>query len=259
MNRKMITKMSNFVLGNGFYIALALCVALICFSGYYLLQTVSTTTNTMTPVTGTVDLEIPEVQIPVLVPEVSKPVETPEPEAPAEQLVEEIVAEEDLEELVEEETIAPVQELRFVWPSEGELTQTHSLDVLVFNPTMGDWRTHSGIDVSAAEGTAVMSVADGEVTAVFTDDMTGTTLVISHEGGLESSYCNLGEFPSVEVGDWVKCGDIIAVIGRNALVASSTESHLQFTMTQDGELVDPLHFLPEQNEESQPEISQSAE
>ncbi len=247
MNRKLITKCSNFLLGNGFYIALTLCISLIVLSGYYLLDSVSTTTTPIAPVTGNVELVVPD-ELPVALPETTKPLESPTPELPeeipVEPILEEILPEvpeivEDLEETFQEEPV------RFTWPTDGEVTQTHSLDVLVFNSTMGDWRVHAGIDITTTEGTAVMAVADGEVTAVYHDDLLGTTVVIAHSDGLESSYSNLGEFPTVDVGHFVKSGQIIAVVGRSSLAESGSAPHLQLTMTKDGELVDPLDYLLE--------------
>ncbi len=250
MNRKFITKFSNFVLGNGFYIALSLCVALIVLSGYYLMSTMTATTPTA-PVSGTVEMVIPEqVEAPELV---LKPVELPEPEiilpvfTPEEDssLEEELLPElgEELLPKLEEEAMEPVV-IPYVMPCFGEITQNHSLDVLVFHPTMGDWRTHNGIDITAEAGTAVMAVADGEVTAVFTDDMMGTTVVIAHGEEVESTYANLGEFPTVSLGDWVTAGKIIAVVGNSALAESGNEPHLQFSMTKAGEQVDPMAYLP---------------
>lgn len=256
MNRKFMTKCSNFILGNGFYIALTLCISLIVLSGYYLLNSVSTTTNLVAPVTGNVDLVVPDLsELPVALPEMSKPLETPTPELPAEvpveQIMEEILPEnlEEDEKNLEEETFLP-EPISFTWPVDGEVTQSHSLDVLVFNSTMGDWRVHAGIDITATEGTAVMAVADGEVMAVYHDDMLGTTVVIAHQDGLETSYSNLGEFPTVDVGNYVKSGQIIAVVGQSSLAESGSAPHLQLTMTQDGELVDPLDYLLEDDSES---------
>lgn len=245
MNRKMMTKVSNFLLGNGFYIAMGLCITLIVLSGYYLLNSVSTTTNTVAPVTGNVDLIIPDLEkIPVSLPELEEEIEETE-EIPEEiPEVEEEVIEEIIPEVVEVEEILIPKEVIFSWPTLGTLSQTHSLEALVFNPIMGDWRTHTGIDISTAEGTAVMSVAEGYVVAVFADHMHGTTVVVSHENGMESTYSNLGEFPSVEVGNWVEGGEIIAVVGKPGLSDSGREPHLQFSMTEDGEFIDPLDVLP---------------
>ncbi|MFI3253867.1 MAG: M23 family metallopeptidase [Eubacteriales bacterium] len=255
MNRKIVSKFSNFVLGNGFYIALTLCVALIVLSGYYLMESLSPTTTVVTPVSGVPEIIIPEEE-PVVsttpeLPEIVTPVITPEPvvpvvqaeeeeELPEEEQPEEELPEEELPELLEEEVV-----LSYCMPTVGEVTQIHSMDVLIYHAVMGDWRTHEGIDIAANIGTEVMSVADGVVSAVYEDDMMGTTLVISHGDEIQSVYANLGEFPSVAVDDWVLGGQIIAVVGDSALAESGSEPHLQFSMRKNGESVDPMDYLPE--------------
>ena len=58
----------------------------------------------------------------------------------------------------------------YVWPVDGEVTQGFSGDELVYNETMGDWRTHNGIDVVSKFGGAVFSPGAGEVKLAQTDD-----------------------------------------------------------------------------------------
>ena len=53
---------------------------------------------------------------------------------------------------------APAQETAvYVWPVEGAVDRPFSLEVFAYDPTMGDWRTHDGLDI-AADGTYSMSV-----------------------------------------------------------------------------------------------------
>lgn len=261
MNRKLVSKLSNFLLGNGFYIALTLCLALIAFSGYYLMD--SMTPTVVAPASGVPEIVLPEtevstapevkVELPVLVqpdpydlevfsiPEdsaIEEPEESPEqlPETPIEEdapLVEDSIQEE-----------IPL-EVSYCFPAEGEITQYHSMEVLSYHEVMGDWRTHSGIDITCPEGSAVFAMADGEVTGVFEDVLYGTTVTIAHEDNLESTYANLGEFPSVSVGDWVLGGQTIAVVGNSALSEQGTEAHLQFSLSKDGVPQDPIDFFPE--------------
>ncbi len=266
MNRKLVSKLSNFLLGNGFYIALTLCLALIAFSGYYLMD--SMTPTVVAPVSGVPEIVLPEeevsshaeveVELPVVQPYVQPEQELPVFSSPQDSTIEET---EEIPELLEEVQEALEEELPLVedsiqeeiplaisyfFPAEGEITQYHSLEVLSYNAVMGDWRTHSGIDISCPEGSAVFAMADGEVTAVFQDNLMGTTVVIAHGENLESTYANLGEFPSVSVGDWVLGGQIIAVVGNSALAEKGSEPHLQFSVSQDGVPQDPIDFIPQQ-------------
>lgn len=133
---------------------------------------------------------------------------------------------------------------RFVWPLSGTIEVAYSMDDLVYDKTMADWRTHNGIDIEAQIGTKVMAVLDGTVKSVYTDDMYGTTVVISHGGGLESVYSNLAGMPTVKEGDTVTSGMVIGSVGNTAAAETNEVSHLHFAMMLDGVSVDPTDYLP---------------
>lgn len=58
----------------------------------------------------------------------------------------------------------------FTWPLKGELLGEFSLEVLAYDPTMGDWRVHSGIDIAASAGAEVNAIAEGTVSQIYQDD-----------------------------------------------------------------------------------------
>lgn len=121
----------------------------------------------------------------------------------------------------------------------------YSLEVLAYDETMGDWRTHSGIDIAATLGTQVMAVSDGTVTQVYFDPLMGETVAIQHEGDIVSTYANLGSVPTVEVGDPVTTGMVIGAVGDTAIAEGAKTTHLHFEMTEAGAPVDPVNYLPE--------------
>ncbi len=49
----------------------------------------------------------------------------------------------------------------FTWPVQGDILTDYSLEVLSYNPTMDDWRTHDGLDIASAAGTEVKAAAAG--------------------------------------------------------------------------------------------------
>ena len=110
---------------------------------------------------------------------------------------------------------------------------------------MGDWRTHSALDIAAEPDTRVMATAAGTVSAVYDDPLMGTTVVIEHGNGLTSLYASLAENPTVQVGDEVYTGTIIGSAGNTAVAESGRASHIHFAMYQDGQAVDPEDYLPE--------------
>ena len=79
-----------------------------------------------------------------------------------------------------------------VSPLEGEVLTAFSMDELVYNPTLEDWRTHNGIDISAALGDTVLSASSGTVLSV-EDDALIATLMADDHGGAHQSVVLHGE------------------------------------------------------------------
>ncbi|MBO4330965.1 MAG: M23 family metallopeptidase, partial [Oscillospiraceae bacterium] len=134
--------------------------------------------------------------------------------------------------------------LHFQWPLSGTVETQHSTDELIYDRTMADWRTHSGMDISAPIGTLVMASSDGVVADVYDDGMYGSTVILRHSGGMTSIYSNLAATPAVSAGDTVKIGEVIGAVGDTALAEAGTVTHLHFGMTLNGEAVDPALYLP---------------
>ncbi len=235
----MTDRVSDFMAGKGFYIVLLLCVAALGVSGYYLFsgmndpgQTVSGPAQVVVsavPTQAPPPVPSPAATVPTAppVPQVSVPPETAQTRAPV--------------------ATAPVTATAsvFTWPVKGEVLRSHSVETQTYDQTMGDWRTHDGVDIASAEGTQVMAPAGGTVSDVFTDDLMGTTVVILHADGVMSACANLSGATSVEIGDTVRTGDVIGSVGRSAIAESAELSHLHLSMTKDGVSVDPLSYLPE--------------
>ena len=131
----------------------------------------------------------------------------------------------------------------YVWPVEGEVTQSFTGDELVYNETMGDWRTHEGIDINAQLGAPVSACAKGTVTDVTTDDMMGVTVTVDHGSGMESIYSNLTESVNVQVGSAVEAGTVLGTVGTSAISESASPSHLHFALREYGVMIDPLNYL----------------
>ena len=115
---------------------------------------------------------------------------------------------------------------------------------LVFNPTQGHWATHQGVDLIAEAGTAVKCSFDGTVKTVTDDSFHGTTVVISHDGGYETTYKLLDEV-SLKVGDKVAEGDTIGTVSGDALAEMAQGAHLHLELSKDGVLVDPTSYMSE--------------
>lgn len=229
------------VQGNkGFYIALMLCVAVIAVAAWMLVRDPAGEEPVQADVEGNVT---PYYEAAVQAP-------SAEPE-PVEVLVREEPVAEPVAVPVEEEPAQPVSVPvtepvgdEYVWPVVGPTEVGYSMDKLVYNVTMGDWRTHDGIDIAAEAGEIIRAAAGGTVEDVYVDDLYGTVVVISHGSGLYSYYAGLEAEPQVSAGSSVYVGDIIGTVGTTALCESAQTAHLHFAMSQDGMSVDPMDYLP---------------
>lgn len=146
---------------------------------------------------------------------------------------------------MEEETGAePAEPTMVVCPLRGQVLAAFSAEELSYNETLGDWRTHEGLDIAANPGDTVLSAAAGTVLSVQDDPMMGTVVTIAHEGGYETSYANLQTEPAVLAGDEVSAGQIIGAVGSTAAAEASQPPHLHFGVKKDGQPMDPEEFLP---------------
>ena len=130
-----------------------------------------------------------------------------------------------------------------VSPLNGDEVAAFSVDELIYNPTLEDWRTHDGVDIFAKPGTTVLAACSGTVSSITDDAMMGTTVVIDHDGGYQTTYANLQATPTVQEGDTVSAGEIIGAVGTTAAAETAQGPHLHFGVTLDGEAIDPQEFL----------------
>ncbi len=250
MNKKTWTdRLGDFVAGKGFYIVLFLCLAAIGISGWYLFSSLGpdneevavdapvqvvvtpTPSATPTPVKPTVKPAPTATATPSPTP---TPAPTPTPSA----------APAPTPAATPTPSAAKPAVSVYTWPVEGEVIRDFSLEVLAYDETMGDWRTHCGLDISAPLGTEVCAVSDGVVEAVYEEDLMGITVVIDHGEGVKSHYSNLAADPVVETGDTVKTGTVIGAVGDTALAESGRPPHLHLEMSRNEYVVDPLQYLP---------------
>jgi murein DD-endopeptidase MepM/ murein hydrolase activator NlpD len=237
----LLQKTEKFLSGKGFYIVLFLCVAVIGVSAWIILYAGDTVTDPEVRVTLPVTDNMPNEETTFDVEDNNN--EETDVNAETEDDTEVAV---EVPEDTDEEVIAEVSEpLTFTWPVAGEVIKSFSGDALVYNKTMGDWRIHTGIDLSAEIGTKVLAVARGTVEVIYDDPLYGTTLVLDHGDGLKSIYSNLAGTPAVNTGDTVGKSDIIGAVGDTAIASASEVSHVHLAMKENDEYIDPAGYLPE--------------
>lgn len=131
----------------------------------------------------------------------------------------------------------------FVAPlSSMTVTQPFSCGELVKSKTLGEWRTHDGLDLAAADGEDVLSIADGLVEAVEKNARWGNTVTVNY-GDYTAYYYGLGDTISVQAGESVTAGQKIGVAGNSSLVESEEVPHVHIGIQKEGSWVDPALLL----------------
>lgn len=116
-----------------------------------------------------------------------------------------------------------------------------------YHPVYHYYRFHSGIDISASYGSAVVSSRAGEVILVsnkYQGRNTGGSgygnyIVVDHGDGFCSLYAHLKQ-TLVSVGQQVDAGEKIGLVGSTG---TSTGPHLHYEIFYNGENVDPMKYL----------------
>lgn len=119
--------------------------------------------------------------------------------------------------------------IHFFAPVRGMITQS-------FN-ARGE---HFGTDIGAAHNEVVKATLDGTVTMADWTVETGYTISIQHENNLISVYKHNAELLK-KVGNVVKAGDAIAIIGNSGEL--TTGPHLHFELWHNGTPIDPQTYI----------------
>lgn len=120
-------------------------------------------------------------------------------------------------------------------------------------------RMHYGVDLTAPRGTNVYAAGDGVVTRAEWTGGLGRNVVINHGYSFSTVYGHLHEI-KVEVGQKVKRGDVIGLVGSTGL---STSDHLHYEVRKNNVPVDPVLYywndLSDEEYENMIEASANAE
>ena len=258
--RTWIEKLGDFISGKGFYLVVLICVAAIALSGYYLVRGLQDEPLDQ-PVSGsaaifdqpTADPAPRMTARPSAAPSANPSAQPSAQPSAAPSARPSPTAQPSAQPSTQPDPVltAPPSNpptpaaLVFTWPVNGTIIADYSVEALAYSETMGDWRTHDGLDLAASLGARVIATADGTISAVYQDDFMGTVVEIDHGNGLFSRYASIAEVPTVKVGDKVKTGTVIGSVGTTAAAESGRPPHLHFAIYQDGDPVDPRGFLPE--------------
>ena len=127
------------------------------------------------------------------------------------------------------------------WPIEGAntISLSNPYGFSRWQPGGETYEAHTGIDIAAPEGEAVLAAAGGTVVAFGDDTERGNYVVIDHGDGLSTLYGQCRDF-TVEEGDTVRAGEQIGTVGKTGM---ATGPHLHFEVRQDDEPQNPVAYF----------------
>ena len=105
-------------------------------------------------------------------------------------------------------------------------------------------RKHEGIDIFAKRGTPVLSVTQGIVSRVGTNNLGGKVVWVTGPNLSRHYYAHLDDYADqIQEGDWVEVGEVIGYVG-NTGNAKNTPPHLHYGIYLNGQgAINPYPYL----------------
>ena len=124
------------------------------------------------------------------------------------------------------------------WPVPGytKITSPYSMRV---HPITGQYKMHTGVDISAPTGANFIAANDGIVTKAQFNTAYGNMVIVDHGGGISTLYAHGSEI-LVEVGQNVKRGDAVLKVGSTGY---STGPHAHFEVRINGMPTNPMPYI----------------
>ncbi|MBL4652206.1 MAG: M23 family metallopeptidase [Flavobacteriales bacterium] len=129
----------------------------------------------------------------------------------------------------EDEAASSISKMFFFTPLKGIISSTFSLT-----------EQHYGVDIIAPENEAIKSTLDGTVILATWTSETGHIIQIQHENNLLSIYKH-NSVLFKKVGERVRAGEAIAIIGESGEL--TTGPHLHLELWHNGTPIDPQEYI----------------
>ena len=127
---------------------------------------------------------------------------------------------------------------QFAWPCPNYTRITDEFGYRT-DPITGATSYHSGLDMGAPAGSAILAAYDGVVVAATYNWSMGNYVMIDHGDGLYTIYMHASKL-YVSANDVVVKGETIAAVGTTG---RSTGNHLHFSVRLNGTYVSPWNYL----------------
>ncbi len=128
-----------------------------------------------------------------------------------------------------------------IWPMDRSKWKNGRYDRfgMRWHPTLGGWRMHTGLDLSAPRGAEVYATANGTVAESKALGGYGRQILIDHEFGYKTRYAHLSE-SFVQPGQEVVRGEVIGLTGNTG---RSSGPHLHYEVIYRGNHQNPLNYF----------------
>ena len=127
----------------------------------------------------------------------------------------------------------------FTWPTPSCHYITSHFSPRRKNPVSGVYKRHTGTDIGASYGAAIVAANSGTVTLAGWNSGYGNCVIIDHGGGKATLYAHMSSY-SVSKGQSVQKGQQIGCVGSTG---TSTGPHLHFEVLINGSAVDPMQYF----------------
>jgi len=131
---------------------------------------------------------------------------------------------------------ADVNTLPGIWPVNGRLMDGFGRRM---DPFSGEGAMHTGVDISAPQGTPVHATADGIVVHAGWNAGYGRCVIIDHGNSYQTWYAHLARIDVLE-GQEIRQGEALGAVGSSG---RSTGAHLHYEVRIGSAPVNPYRFL----------------
>lgn len=127
-----------------------------------------------------------------------------------------------------------------IYPIEGTKVSKAFSEDAVYSKTMGDYRSHLGLDFACKKDDKVLAMADGVVGDIYTDERMGKVIILDC-GSFMIYYSGVDNI-KVEINDTITKGDVLSNVG-GIPCENKDGIHLHVAVRVNGSYVDPLSVI----------------
>lgn len=129
-----------------------------------------------------------------------------------------------------------------LWPVSGAVILDYSMDQTVHFQTLDQYKYNPAVIIAGNVNDKVKAAADGKITDISTNEVTGCTVTMDIGDGYTAVYGQLKEVP-YETGAYIEAGNTIGFVSEPTKYYSVEGSNLYFALEKDGVPVDPVEFF----------------